>query len=55
MPVSMRPSVRSVYRGLSVALLVMVATPCAAQGFGIGGRMSMVRRDVNGDDDAVRF
>ena len=55
MPVSMRPKVRSVYRGLLVALLVMVATPCAAQGFGLGGRMAMVRQDVNGDDDAVRF
>ena len=56
MPVSMRPDVRSVYRALLVALLLLiVAAPSAAQGFGIGGHMAMVRRDVDGDDDAVRF
>jgi len=55
MPVSIRPNARSVYTGLLVVTLLMIAIPCAAQGFGIGGRMAMVRRDVNGDDDAVRF
>jgi hypothetical protein len=30
------------------ALLVAVA-PCAAQGFGIGARMSMVRSDIQAD------
>ena len=33
--------------------LLFVASPCAAQGIGIGGRMSMVRPDVQADAAAV--
>jgi hypothetical protein len=36
-----------------VLALLLTAAPCAAQGFGIGGRMSMVRGDVQADPAAV--
>jgi opacity protein-like surface antigen len=35
--------------------ILAVPVPSDAQGFGIGGRMSMVRADVDSDDDSVRF
>ena len=38
-----------------IALSVFVGTPCAAQGLGIGGRMSLVRGDVQADTSAERF
>jgi opacity protein-like surface antigen len=38
-----------------VALSVFVATPSAAQGLGVGGRMSLVRGDVQADTSAERF
>jgi opacity protein-like surface antigen len=40
-----------------VLALLMTAAPCAAQGFGIGGRMTMVRGDIQADPAAaaVRF
>ena len=31
------------------------AAPCAAQGFGIGGRFAMLKNDVHVDNDAQRF
>lgn len=37
------------------ALAVLPATPCRAQGIGIGGRFSFVRSDVKAETDAVRF
>lgn len=36
-------------------LSVSAATPCAAQGLGVGGRMSLVRGDVQADTSAERF
>jgi len=39
----------------AAAALAMSAAPCAAQTFGLGGRLSMVRRDVDGDTGAERF
>ena len=38
-----------------VALLVGSAAPAAAQGFGLGGRLSLVRGDVNAGTSAERF
>jgi opacity protein-like surface antigen len=40
------------------ALAVVVwcaAAPCAAQGFGIGGRFAMLKNDVDAETDAQRF
>lgn len=37
-----------------LAILVL-PTPAAAQGFGIGGRLAMIKADVDADDDSVRF
>jgi opacity protein-like surface antigen len=37
------------------AAILLVATPAAAQGFGIGARMAWVRSDVDLDVDSVRF
>ena len=34
---------------------ILTAVPCAAQGLGIGGRMSMVRGDVQASTSAERF
>jgi hypothetical protein len=50
---------RSVSRGCSISILTFLvalgaAAPAAAQ-FGVGARMAFVHRDVNGDDDSVRF
>jgi opacity protein-like surface antigen len=39
---------------LSLAGL-LVATPAAAQGFGVGARMAWIRSDVDIDTDSVRF
>ena len=39
----------------ALSLVLCAASPSAAQGFGLGARMSMVRTDVQSDDDAVRF
>lgn len=38
-------------------LMAVLAAPAPshAQGFGVGGRMSMVRADVDSDNDSVRF
>jgi len=40
-----------------ILVLLAAAAPCAAQGFGIGARMSMIRSDVQADPTAtaVRF
>jgi opacity protein-like surface antigen len=38
-----------------MALSMFVGTPCAAQGLGVGGRMSLVRGDVQADTSAERF
>ena len=38
-----------------LAAILAVPAPTGAQGFGIGGRMSMVRADVDSEDDSVRF
>jgi Outer membrane protein beta-barrel domain len=51
----MRPGVRPALSLVVTALVLSSAAPCAAQSFGIGGRIAMVRSDVAGDDDAVRF
>jgi opacity protein-like surface antigen len=47
-------------RGLSITAFLsaaglLMATPAAAQGFGIGARMAWIRTDVDVDADAVRF
>ena len=47
-------------RRVFVAACAMVAcagsaVPCLAQGFGLGGRMSLVRGDVDADTSAERF
>jgi opacity protein-like surface antigen len=34
---------------------LLVATPAAAQGFGVGARMAWIRSDVDIDTDSVRF
>jgi opacity protein-like surface antigen len=38
---------------ISVLAVLGAAAPCAAQGFGIGGRMSMVRADAQADPAAA--
>ncbi|HET7220646.1 MAG TPA: outer membrane beta-barrel protein [Vicinamibacterales bacterium] len=39
---------------LSFVFALAAAAPASAQ-FGVGARLAMVHREVNGDDDAVRF
>ena len=39
----------------AVAACVLSASPCLAQGFGLGGRMSLVRGDVDANTGAERF
>jgi hypothetical protein len=39
----------------AIAASVLCAAPCLAQGFGVGGRMTLVRGDVDSDADAARF
>ena len=49
---------RSLTRRLSATIglsILGIATPCAAQGIGVGGRLSMVRGDVQADTSAERF
>jgi opacity protein-like surface antigen len=48
---------RSVIASIGVVLVVSLAggSPCSAQGFGLGGRMSLVRGDVDADTSAERF
>lgn len=41
--------------GVALAAAVLIGAPCAAQGFGIGGRMSLVRGDVAAQTSAERF
>src|SRR4051812_2041986 len=43
---------RQLFVGAALAIL-LTATPCAAQGIGIGARMSMVRGDVQADPAAA--
>ena len=40
---------------LTLAGLLASAPPCSAQGFGIGGRLSWVKSDVDVDVDSLRF
>ena len=51
----MRSGVRSAVMSLLGFVALCSATPCSAQGFGIGGRIAMVRNDVDTGDDSVRF
>jgi opacity protein-like surface antigen len=47
---------RAVLSALFVTLFVTSVVPCFAQGgFGLGGRMSMIKADAQSEDDAVRF
>jgi opacity protein-like surface antigen len=51
---------RSLFRRLAGMLVLsaaglLVATPAAAQGFGIGARMAWVTRDSTVDTDSIRF
>jgi opacity protein-like surface antigen len=48
---------RTQHFGIGFFAVLLAAAPCAAQGFGIGGRMSMVRADVQSDPaaSAIRF
>jgi opacity protein-like surface antigen len=39
----------------AAAVLAVVATPCAAQGFGLGGRMALVRGNIDANTSAERF
>ena len=39
----------------AVAACVLSAPPCLAQGFGLGGRLSLVRGDVDANTGAERF
>jgi opacity protein-like surface antigen len=39
----------------AIAACVVCAVPCRAQGFGLGGRMTLVRGDVDADTGAQRF
>ena len=50
----MRSGGRYVLFILTFFAALAAAAPAAAQ-FGIGARLAMVHRDVNGDDDSVRF
>lgn len=38
-----------------VVLSIVTASPCAAQGFGLGGRLALVRGDVQANTSAERF
>lgn len=40
---------------LAVAALAVTPAPSAAQGFGLGGRMAMVRGDIEAGPSALRF
>jgi opacity protein-like surface antigen len=40
---------------LALAALLASASPAAAQGFGLGGRMAWVKSDVDVDVDSLRF
>src|SRR5262245_25801384 len=40
---------------LTLGGLLAAASPCSAQGFGIGGRLSWVKSDVDVDVDSLRF
>ena len=40
---------RTQHIAMGFLAVLLAAAPCAAQGFGIGGRMSMVRADVQSD------
>lgn len=52
----MRSCYRRVFVTVFAASTVIAASlPAAAQGFGVGGRIAMVKTDVEGDDDSVRF
>ena len=46
---------RSAFLALPVLLCAAVPTVAQAQSFGVGGRMSMIRGDVDADTDAERF
>jgi hypothetical protein len=39
----------------AIVACVLCAAPCLAQGFGLGGRMTLVRGDVDADTGAERF
>lgn len=49
----MRSTIRRVLAGIVV--FAVPALPCNAQGVGIGGRLSMIRGDVQADTSAERF
>lgn len=50
-----RVSGRCVYAGLLFLLALGTAAPCAAQSFGIGGRMATIRTEVGEETDSERF
>jgi opacity protein-like surface antigen len=50
----MRSAGRDTCFFLTFVAALAAAAPAAAQ-FGVGARLAMVHREVNGDDDAVRF
>jgi opacity protein-like surface antigen len=51
----MRSRVRPGFCCLLIVVSLSIAAPCAAQTFGIGGRIAMVRAEVEGEDESVRF
>lgn len=51
----MRLHVRTLVSVCAAFTFAAAARPVAAQGFGIGGRMAMVKADTALDDDSVRF
>ena len=48
-------SYRAVVPAFGLIAILAAPAPSDAQGFGLGGRMSMVRADVDSDADSVRF
>ena len=52
-----RADMRTLHFAAGVVALLLSATPCTAQSFGIGARMSMVRSDIQADPtaSALRF
>jgi hypothetical protein len=51
----MRFSARVLVAACTVSALFVGSAPARAQGFGIGGRMAMVKADSELDDDSVKF